>query len=66
MNAVGHVTVNVVLRDFDGTETIFPADPSLPEVIRTGDTDTGLLITRRYVKTEGRDGEGRLIYEQQN
>lgn len=62
MSAVLHV----VLRDFDGTETIYPADESLPEVIRTGDTDTGLLITRRYVKTASKDGEGRVIYQQQN
>lgn len=62
MNAV----LNVVLRDFDGTETIYPADAALPEVISTGDTDTGLLITRSYVRTEEKDGEGRIIYQQRN
>ncbi len=62
MNAV----LNVVLRDFDGTETIYPADPSLPDVISTGDTDSGLLITRSYVKTEAKDSEGRIVYQQRN
>jgi hypothetical protein len=57
---------NVVLRDFDGTETIYPADQSAPDVISTGDTDSGLLITRSYVKTDTRDSEGRVIYKQQN
>ena len=62
MDAVLHV----VLRDFDGIETIYPTDGSLPDVIRTGDTDTGLLITRRYIKTASKDSEGRIIYQQQN
>ena len=54
----------MILRDFDGTETVFPADPPLPEVIRTGDTDEGILVTRRYIKTDYQDDEGRIIYTQ--
>lgn len=62
MNAVLHV----VLRDFDGTETIYPVDASLPEVIGTGDTDAGILIRRSYVKTALKDAEGRIIYQERN
>jgi len=58
--------LNVVLRDFDGTETIYPAGALLPEVISTGDTDSGIFITRSYVKTDAKDEEGRVIYRQQN
>lgn len=56
--------MEVILRDFDGTETVFPKDPPLPEIIRTGDTATGLLVTRRYLKTQQTDRDGRVIYEE--
>jgi hypothetical protein len=58
--------LNVVLRDFDGTETIYPVDASLPEVIGTGDSDSGIQIRRSYVKTALKDAEGRIIYQQRN
>ena len=56
----------VVLRDFDGAETLYPKSPPLPEVIHTGDTDTGLLILRHYVRTQETDQDGRIVYVQSN
>jgi hypothetical protein len=58
----------VVLRDFDGTETIFPRDPPLPEIIHTGqeDDETHVLITRHYLRTTEVDREGRPVYLQSN
>jgi hypothetical protein len=60
--------VQVVLRDFDGSETLFPKDPPLPEVIHTGEAEEGtdLLITRHYLSTAEVDSEGRTIYRQSN
>ncbi len=58
----------VILRDFDGTETVFPQRSPLPEVIHTGAAEPGtdLLITRHYIKTAEVDSEGRPVYVQSN
>ena len=37
----------VVLRDFDGTKTIYPTKMPLSEMISNGDTDEGILVIRR-------------------
>jgi hypothetical protein len=58
--------MDVILRDFDGTETVYPIDASLPTVIGTGDSDSGVAIRRTYVKTDTKDAEGRVVYAQQN
>jgi hypothetical protein len=52
----------VVLRDFDGTKTVYPAKMPLPEMISNGDTDEGILVMRRYAKTDQRDEHGRNVY----
>jgi hypothetical protein len=56
----------VVLRDFDGTRTIYTAKMPLPELISNGDRDQGVLVTRRYAKTAQRDEHGRTLYAECN
>ena len=56
----------VVLRDFDGTKTIYTEKMPLPELISYGDTDEGILLRRRYAKTDQRDEHGRPIYVERN
>jgi hypothetical protein len=56
------VVVEVVLRDFDGTKTIYPAKMPLPEMISNDDTDEGILVMRHYAKTDQRDEYGRTLY----
>lgn len=56
----------VVLRDFDGTKTIYTSKMPLPELISYGDTDEGILVRRRYAKTDQRDEDGRTVYVERN
>jgi hypothetical protein len=56
----------VILRDFDGTETIYPAELPLAPIIRTADTDAGIMVTRRYIKSEETDRLGRKVFRQNN
>ena len=52
----------VVLSDFDGTKTVYPAKMPLPELISSDETDEGILVTRHYAKTNQRDEHGRTLY----
>jgi len=54
--------IEVVLRDFDGTETIYPAELPLRSVIHTGLSDMEMVITRAYAKTDEKDDRGRPVY----
>ena len=56
----------VVLRDFDGTKTIYLAKMPLPEMISNGDTDEGILVMRHYAKTDQRDEHERIVYVERN
>ena len=56
----------VVLRDFDGTKTIYPAKMPFPELLSNSDTDEGILVTRSYVRTDQRDEHGRTVYVERN
>jgi hypothetical protein len=58
--AVGQV--EVLLRDFDGTRSIYPTDLPLREVIHTAQTELGIDVGKTYVRTEERDERGRTIY----
>ena len=58
--------VEVVLRDFDGAKTICPAKMPLPDMISNGDTDEGILVMRRYAKTDQQDEHGRTVYVERN
>ena len=60
------VVAEVVLKDFDGTRTIYPANVPLPELIAQGDTDEGILVNRRYAKTDQQDEHGRTVYVERN
>jgi len=56
----------VVLRDFDDTKTIYPAKMPLPEMISNGDKDEGILVMRRYARTDQPDEHGRTVYVDRN
>ncbi len=56
----------VVLKEFDGTKTIYLAKMPLPGMISNGDTDEGILVMRRYAKTHQRDEHGRTVYVERN
>ena len=54
--------VDVVLRDFDGSKTIFPTELPLKDVIHTADSDLDIEVEKLYVKTEEKDDDGRVVY----
>ena len=56
------MTVEVVLRDFDGSRTIFPAAVPLLEIISAVETDLGAAAGKIYVKTAEKDDQGRIVY----
>ncbi len=64
-NANVATTVEVILRDFDGTETVYPTELPLRDVIHTGISDMEMLVTRAYAKTGEKDARGRPVYIQQ-
>jgi hypothetical protein len=43
--------VDVVLRDFDGTRTIYPAELPLRDMIHTEQTDLEIAVDKIYVRT---------------
>jgi len=64
-NSVGLTSagqIEVLLRDFDGTRTIYPVEPPLREVIHTAQTEFGIDVGKTYVRTEETDEHGRTIY----
>jgi hypothetical protein len=56
------VAVVVILRDFDGTRTIFPTELPLKRVIATDETDLEVVVGKIYVQTDQKDEHGRVIY----
>jgi hypothetical protein len=56
------MTVEVILRDFDGSRTIVPAEIPLRDVISTEETDFEITIGKIYTKTDEEDAHGRTIY----
>ena len=60
------MAIEVVLRDFDGSKTIFPTELPLKEFIHTSDTqDLDVLVNKVYVKTDEMDDHGRVVYMEQ-
>jgi hypothetical protein len=60
------VPVDVVLRDFDGSKTIYPTELPLRSIIHTAETqDLGAVVGKIYVKTEEKDDHGRVVYAEQ-
>lgn len=57
------MAIEVVLRDFDGSRTIYPTDPPLRELIHTAETeDLGVVVGKMYRKTDEKDEQGRVVY----
>ena len=54
----------MVLRDFDGTRTIYPAELPLRDMIHTEQTDLEIAVDKIYVRTDERDERGRTIYSE--
>lgn len=60
------VTTEVVLRDFDGSRTIYPTELPLGEIIHTTEAeDLGAEVVKSYVRTDETDEHGRVIYTEQ-
>jgi hypothetical protein len=60
------VTIEVVLRDFDGSRTIYPTELPLRNLIHTAETeDLGTVVGKIYAKTEETDEHGRVVYTEQ-
>jgi hypothetical protein len=56
--------VEVVLRDFDGTRTIYPVELPLRDVIHTEQTEMEIAVDKIYARTDERDERGRIIYSE--
>jgi hypothetical protein len=57
------VTIEVVLQDFDGSRTIYPAELPLQDLIENAETeDLGTVVGKVYAKTDETDAHGRVIY----
>jgi hypothetical protein len=54
-----------MLRDFDGSKTIFPTELHLKNIIAAADTDLETVVEKIYVKTEEKDDQGRVVYTEQ-
>jgi hypothetical protein len=60
------MAIEVVLRDFDGSRTIYPTELPLREIISTTEAeDLGAEVVKSYVKTDETDEHGRVIYTEQ-
>jgi hypothetical protein len=57
--------IEVVLRDFDGSRTIFPTTLPLKAIISNVETDLGIAAGKLYVKTDEKDDQGRIVYNEQ-
>ena len=48
--------IEVVLRDFDGSRTIYPTELPLKTIIHTAETeDLGTVVGKNYEKTDEKD-----------
>ena len=52
----------VILQDFDGSRTIFPAELPLERVIHSAQSDMEVTVDKSYVRTDQADDRGRPIY----
>jgi hypothetical protein len=60
------VTIEVVLRDFDGSRTIYATELPLRDLIQTAEAeDLGTVVGKIYAKTNETDEHGRLVYTEQ-
>ena len=57
------MTIEVILQDFDGSRTIYPAELPLQDLIQNAETeDLGTVVGKVYTKTDETDAHGRVIY----
>jgi hypothetical protein len=57
------VPIEVVLRDFDGSQTIYPTELPLKAIIHTAETeDLETVVGKNYAKTDETDDRGRVVY----
>ena len=56
------MTVEVVLKDFDDSKTIFSTTLPLEDIISNVETDLGAASEKVYVKTDEKDDQGRVVY----
>jgi hypothetical protein len=57
------VAVEVVLRDFDGSRTIYSTELPLREIMHTAEAeDLNTEVVKIYVKTDEKDDQGRIVY----
>lgn len=60
------MTIEVVLRDFDGSRTIYPSELPLRDLIQTAETeDLETVVGKIYAKTQETDEHGRVVYTEQ-
>jgi len=57
--------IEIILRDFDGTRTVYKTKPPLRNLIATAQSEMEVMIHKTYVKTEETDESGRIIYAEQ-
>jgi len=60
------VKTDVVLRDYDGSRTIFSTDLPLKDLLFNTETDLGAAAPKAYAKTEEKDDHGRVVYSERN
>jgi hypothetical protein len=56
----------IILRDFDGTRTVYRTETPLRNLIATAQSDMEVTVNKMYVRTEETDESGRIIYAEQN
>jgi hypothetical protein len=56
----------VILRDFDGSRTVFPTTLPLRDVISAAQSDMEVTVNKIYVRTQETDENGRVIYQESN
>jgi hypothetical protein len=56
----------VILRDFDGTRTVYKTEAPLRRLIAMAQSDMQVTVNKIYVRTEETDERGRIIYAEQN
>jgi hypothetical protein len=60
---LANVSVEVVLRDFDGSRTIYPTQLPLKNIIHIAETeDLETVVGKNYAKTDEKDDHGRIVY----
>lgn len=59
------MTSEVILRDFDGSRTVYPTSFPLKEVIHRIEQEFGIEVGKIYVRTTETDAYGRIIYAEQ-